>query len=268
MSQCCTIAFQQDALTIAANKKNFLLSSLMSTSELALNVQKNNLRRERTVAILPTTDYQLLRTKKPLVPDAEMSTAILLQEQSKLSLPIDQLVVDYVDCPVLDGEKRIYVVAVAKRVIKDYYQKLLHASLQPIKITVPEFIYGHYIQRYHSLEKTVVWVNCFQCGSQAFAFYEGELMATLRLPKIEQATLSAASMNALNLFYSAEVKKFSTSPLWLINGVCTIEATMLSQITGKVVEVLKAAHVEYQQRVMSAHSDTVSHAYYGVLANE
>lgn len=259
MSKCCALAFHQNSAVIAAHEKSWFLSPLSAAEELTYIVRQNDLCKMSAIAILSAADYQLLRTKKPLVSESEMSTAILWQEQTKFSLPVEQLIVDYIDVPTLNGEKYIYVVAVAKRVVRECYQKLLSLVLQPVKITIPEFIYGHYIQRYYPAEKMVIWVNYFQDQAAAFAFYQGELIATLRLPKIETTTLSATYVNALNLFYFSEVKNFSTSPLWIINGLCTIDPTISSQITGKI---------EYQQSLVSDHSSIASHAYYGVLANE
>lgn len=268
MSKCCSLAFHQTAVTISDFNSSPLLISVSLNDELEQCVQKNSLKGKKTIAILSVADYQLLRVKKPEVPESEMLTAILWQEQDRFSLPIEQLVVDYVPSPVVTNENRVYVVAVAKRTLKDRYQALLNVKLQAIKITVPEFIYSHYVQRNYSTETTVIWVNYFQDIAQVYAFHRGELIATLKLPKVETQNMSEACVTALNLFYLAEIKAFTTSPLWLMNGIVTIEPALLAQLCGKIqwVDVDSASYL--RKTLEQYNHSTISHAYYGMLANE
>lgn len=255
MSKCCALAFHQTFVTLSNQGQSNVLQSVAISNELKQFVNQNGLRGKKTISILSPADYQLLRVKKPNARENEMSAAILWQEQSKLSLPMDQLVVDYVECPSMSNEKRIYVAAVAKRALKAVYQTVLDVGLQPVKITLPELMYAHYVQRNYASEATIVWVNYFQDAAQVLAFYRGELIATLKLPKVEVAVMSQACITALHLFYLAEVKSFSESPLWLMNGLLTIEDSMLNQLSGRV---------QCLNVISDAHS---SHAYYGMLAN-
>ena len=84
--------------------------------------------------------------------------------------------------------------------------------------------------------------------------------------------MSEACITALNLFYLAEVKTFSASPLWLMNGVFSIEATMLNQFSGRVQwlkdESSSSATANYFQTLEQYNHSSVSHAYYGMMANE
>lgn len=268
MSKCCALAFHQTAVTVSNTGESVLLSSVALNNELKQCVSQNGLRGKKTIAILSQADYQLLRVKKPDVRENEMLTAILWQEQSRLSLPIDQLVIDYVDCPSMTNEKRIYVAAITKRALKGVYQALLEVNLQPVKITLPELVYAHYVQKKYASEAAVVWVNYFQDAAQVFAFYRGELIATLKLPKVEAAVMSEACVTALNLFYLAEVKPFSTSPLWIMNGVFTIESSMLDQINGRIQWMNAEPNSNYCKTLERYNHSTVSHAYYGMMANE
>ena len=270
MSKCCALAFHQTAVTVSNSGESVLLSSVALENELTQCASQNGMRGKRAVAILSQTDYQLLRVKKPDVRENELLTGILWQEQARFSLPIDQLVIDYVEIPSLTNEKRLYVVAVAKRTLKERYEVLLTASLQPIKMTVPEFIYAQYVSKMYASEPLVIWVNYFQDASQVFAFYQRELVATLKLPQIETVAMSEACMTALNLFYLAEVKPFSATPLWLMNGTVTIEASLLAQFNGRVqcLNVESNSTSAYLNALQRYNHSSVSHAYYGMMANE
>lgn len=267
MSKFCALAFHQTSVTVSDGESGVLVSVALH-NELEQCIKQNKLSGKRTVAILSSSDYQLLRVKKPEVPANEMLTAILWQEQARLSLPIEQLVVDYVESPVMTKEKRIYVAAVARRALKENYQALCDVRLEPIKITLPEFVYGHYVQRNYSAETTVIWVNYFQDVAQVYAFYQGELIATLKLPKAETLVMSQACFTALNLFYFAEIKAFSDSPLWLMNGLLTIDPSMLTQIIGRIQWLNSEPESHYRKAIEHNNHSTVSHAYYGMLANE
>ncbi len=254
--------------TVSDVGESALLQSLELNNALGQCVSQNGLRGKKTVGILSPLDYQLLRIARPNVPAREMLSAILWKEQSRFSLPMDQLVIDYVESPSASNEKRIYVAAVAKRALKDRFQTLIDVHLRPIKLSVCELIYAQYVSQNYSSESTLIWVNYFQDAPQVFAFYQGELVATLKLPKIETAVMSEACMTALSLFYLAEVKPFSSSPLWLMNGVLTIEASMLSQINGRVEWLGVEPGSHYRKTLERYNHSAVSHAYYGMLAHE
>lgn len=268
MSKCCALAFHQTFVTVSDVGQSNVLQSFAINNELESSVIQNGLRGKKAVGILGQTDYQLLRVKRPEVSAREMLSAILWQEQAKFSLPIDQLIIDYVECPSMTNEKRIYVAAVAKRTLKERHQTLLNVNFQPMKITLPEFVYANYVQKYHSSESMVVWVNYFSDAPQVLAFHQGELVAALRLPKIEAAVMSEACMTALNLFYLSEIKPFSASPLWLMNGMFTMEDSMLSQINGRVQWLSVEPGSIYRQALERYNHSTISHAYYGMLAHE
>ena len=270
MSKCCALAFHQNFATLSDIGKSSVLQSLAVSNDLEQCVNQNGLCGKRTVGILGQSDYQLLRINRPDAQVREMVSAILWQEQARFSLPIDQLFIDYLDCPSVTNspiikERQLYVVAVAKRTLRERYQTLLNASLQPIKITLPEFIYAQYVSKRYAAEPLVIWVNHFQDASQVFAFYQRELVATLKLPKIEATTMSEACMTALNLFYLAEVKPFSASPLWLMNGAFSIEASMLSQFSGRVQWLKDEPNATpYFKALEHYNHSTISHAYYGM----
>lgn len=268
MSKCCALAFHQTSATLSDISESALLQSFDLNNELGQCVSQNGLRGKKTVGILSPLDYQLLRVARPDVPTHEMLSAILWKEQARFSLPIDQLVIDYVEIPSVTNVKRIYVAAVAKRALKDRFHTLINIHLRPIKISLCELIYAQYVFKNYSTEPAVIWVNYFQDAPQVFAFYQGELVATLKLPKIETAGMSEACMTALNLFYLAEIKPFSSSPLWLMNGVFTIEESILSQINGRVewLGVEQGSH--YRKALERYNHSAVSHAYYGMLAHE
>ncbi|MBP9726247.1 MAG: hypothetical protein KBD83_02105 [Gammaproteobacteria bacterium] len=268
MSKCCALAFHQMSAIVSDVGESELLQSFELNNALGQCVSQNGLRGKKTVGVLSPLDYQLLRVARPNVPAREMLSAILWKEQARFSLPIDQLVIDYVESPSASNEKRIYVVAVAKRALKDRFQTLIDVHLRPIKLSVCEFIYAQYVSQNYSSESALIWVNYFQDAPQVFAFYQGELVATLKLPKIETAVMSEACMTALNLFYLAEIKPFSSSPLWLMNGVFTIEESILSQINGRVewLGVEQGSH--YRKALERYNHSAVSHAYYGMLAHE
>lgn len=272
MSKCCALAFHQAFVTLSDIGQSSLLQSVAINNDLKQCVSQNGLSGKKTVGLLGQSDYQLLRIIRPAAKASGMVSAILWQEQARFSLPIDQLFIDYLECPSMSHEKRLYVVAVAKRILKERYQTLLNASLRPIKLTLPEFIYANYVSQRFASEPCVVWVNYFPDAPQVFAFYQRELVATLKLPKIETAVMSEAFMTALNLFYLAEVKSFSSSPLWLINGVFSIESSMMNQFIGRVKwlkdEANTHSNINYIQTLEQYNHSTVSHAYYGMLANE
>lgn len=268
MSKCCALAFNQASVIVSNMGESALLSSVAPGNELEQCVDQNGLRGKKTIGILSQADYQLLRVKKPEARESEMLTAILWQEQARFSLPMDQLVVDYVECASMSSEKRIYVTAVAKRALKNQYQILLDVGLRPTKITLPELVYAHYVQKNYAVESVVILVNYFPDAAQVLAFYRGELLATLKLPKIESTVISEACMTALTLFYHAEVKPFSAAPLWLMNGLFTIEASLLEQISGRVQWLTIDLNSNYCKTLEHLNYSTVSHAYYGMLANE
>ncbi len=271
MSKCCALAFHQTGLVLSGVGRSSVLQSFATTSELEPCIRHNGLRGKTVVGILGPSDYQLLRIKRPTVQANEMMSAILWQEQARLSLSVDQLVIDYVECPsVTNAEKRLYMVAMAKRTLRDRYQTLLSAHVQPTKISLPEFMYAQYSAKKYASESVVIWVNYFQDAPQVFAFYQQELIATLKLPKIENAVMSEACLTALNLFYLAEVKAFSATPLWVMNGLFTIEASMLTQLNGRVEWTIGGSEGDsfYSQALKRYNHSTISHAYYGMMANE
>ncbi|MES2205111.1 MAG: hypothetical protein V4496_07845 [Pseudomonadota bacterium] len=271
MSKCCAIAFHQTGIVLSGMGRSKVLQLCATTSELEQCVSQQGLRSKAVVGVLGPSDYQLLRIKRPTVQANEMMSAILWQEQARFSLSVDQLAIDYVECPsITNAEKRLYVVAVAKRTLRDRYQALLGAHVQPMKITLPEFMYAHYSAKKYASESVVIWVNYFQDAPQVFAFYQQELIATLKLPKIDSAVMSEACLTALNLFYLAEVKAFSAAPLWVMNGLFTIEAAMLTQLNGRVAWTISEAESDsfYSQALKRYNHSTISHAYYGMMANE
>lgn len=275
MSKYCTLAFHQTSVTISNDSGTAMLLSVALNNELEQYVNQNGLRGKKTIAILSSTDYQLLRVKKPETQMRDIVSAMLWQEQAKLFLPVDQLVCDYIESPTVTtatNEKYLYFVATSKRALKEHYQTLREMHLEPIKITIPEFVYGHYSQKNYAAETTVIWVNYFQDTAQVFAFFHGELIATLKLPKLTSATeisvMSEACLTALNLFYMAQIKSFSSSPLWLMNGLFTIEEAMLNQINGRKEWLSRAPNSDYRKALERYNHSSVSHAYYGMLANE
>lgn len=268
MSKCCALAFQQTEVTVASMSTSLLLSSAALGEEFERYVNHNALRGKKTIGILNQADYQLLRIKKPTVRTKEMLTAILWQEQAQFSLPIDQLVVDYVECPTVVGDKKIYVVATAKRLLKERHQALLNVHLQPIKITVPELVYAQYVQKYYAQEMMVVWVNYFADCAQALAFYRGELFASLRLPKMDTNFISEACVTALNLFYFSEIKPFSVEPLWIFNGLFEVEPTMLEPLNGRKRYLKNDDNADFYKILATYNHSSASHVYYGMMANE
>lgn len=259
MSKCCAVSFYQTFAALANSGKSNVLESVAVNSELAQCVNQNGLRGKKTIGLLSSADYQLLKIKRPDVRDDQMISTILLQEQSKFSLSIDQVFVDYLECPSMKSDKFLYVVAVAKRTLKDRYQALIDASLQPVKITLPEFIYAHYVKKNYASESTVIWVNYFQDVAHVLAFYQGDLISILKLPKMESSLMPETCVTALNLFYLSEIKSFSASPLWLMNGTFTLEESLINQINGRVQWLKPLGN--------NSHS-AISHAYYGMMANE
>jgi hypothetical protein len=269
VSQCCSLVFHQTAVTIADINPSLSLSSVaVALEEFTQYVNQHSLRGKKTLAMLSPADYQLLRVKKPESRSQEMLTAILWQEQSKFSLPIDQLVIDYVECPTTTDEKRIYVAAIGRRTLRQYYEMMLNVGLQPIKITLPELIYAQYAQKYYVNETTIIWINQFPDAIQVIAVYQGELVATLKLPKTEHAVISEASITSLNMFYLTEIKAFSTSPLWLLNGIFSVDPDVLEQLNGRKQWLRNETHEVFYKSLERFNHSSASHAYYGLMANE
>lgn len=242
MVKCCAIALQKNYATLVTNKKSFFSVELRSPGALKTWVKKNKLSRQWAVVILGATDYQLLLSTKPVVTATEIMHAIVQQEHRKFSLPLDQLVIDYVDRPMLLEDKSIYVVAVVKQALMEIYQQLRQTPLLPFKITVPEFMYAHYVQRYYPTEKMVIWVNYFSETAQGMAFYQGELIATLKLPTLAGKILSVAAAEPLHLFYTTSIQSFATTPLWLIHGLQHIEPEVHTAIIGNM-RLLSLIHI-------------------------
>ena len=258
MVKCCAIALQKNSATLVTNKKNFFSVELRSPDALKTWVKKNQLSRQWAVVILGPTDYQLLLSTKPLVADTEIVHAIAQQEHRKFSLPRDQLVIDYVDRPMLLEDKSIYVVAVVKQALMEIYQQLRQTQLPPFKITVPEFMYAHYVQRYYPTEKMVIWVNYFSETTHGMAFYQGELIATLKLPTLAEKMLSIDAVEPLHQFYTGYIQSFAATPLWLIHGLQHIEPEVHAAITGKMTLLPVIEN--------SGNQAAAQHAYYAVLA--
>ncbi len=269
MSKYCTLAFNQAGVTVANLGSSLALSSVpLAQSEFVRYIVSQGLSNKKVISLLSAKDYQLLRIKKPESHPHLVRAAILQQEQAKFSLPLDQLVVDYFEAARLSDDRFLFVVAVAKRALKEHYQAIVTASLQPVKITVHELIYAHYAKIKYADHSTVIWLNYFSDSIQVIAVYQGELIATLKLPATSEAGMSPASIAALNLFYVTEVQAFSASPLWLLNGVFSLDLAMLDQLSGTKKWMRDEVGKDFYHALEENNQSSLSHAYYGLMINE
>lgn len=237
----------------------------------------------QTLLILAGGDYQLLIAKKPDVPEAKMHEALLWQEQARFSLPLDQIILEYFECRETKGEKKLYVVAVAKQQLQNKYQLVSSAGLKVARITIPELVYASYVQQELSNYACVTWVNLFPDQSRALFFVNGGLASTLRLPKLEQSESQSnqqAIAQALNLFYHEKILPFinsssvevsdniADSVAWVINSSESKLAKALAseKLPGKIV--LPSLSVSLNGDLSLSNEIAISHASYGVVTEK
>jgi hypothetical protein len=268
VSKICALSCGQSQIMMADFSASLKLSCFKSFDELKQYVYKEGMKHKHSLSILNPSDYQLLRIKKPEVAESEMLKTILWQEQASFSFPLNQLVIDYIECPTFLNEKRLYVIALEKRTLKKHYDNIVESGFQPIKITLPELIYANYIQKNYSFASTVIWLNLFEDNISLLAFHKGELFASLKLPQSILFSGAESLINALNIFYLSEVKLFSENPLWLFNGIVDKYTLAFHSLSGTKECLNNEKHALLYSALEKNNHSMFSHAYYGGILNE
>lgn len=278
---CISFAHSSCCLAVAQNNQQQVDSGIFY-DDLKDRVRARQLTSVQTLAVLADGDYQLLKAKKPDVPESKIKEALLWQEQARFSLPVDQIILEYFEYREANGEQKFYLVAVAKQQLQAKYQLLNASGLKLTRITIPELVYASYVQANLSQYASVIWVNLFADQSRALLFANGSLASTLRLPILEQEAVG----QALKLFYHEQALAFvkpgvktriaqsnPSSDHEADNILCVINSldgnlskALLADLDGKMGKVkLFDFPIDNVENSAGDSSISVSHAVYGVL---
>ncbi len=242
MSRLLCVSFDQEDCFVsnAVGQKIDPLTPIVP-HQLAGQLKASGLVGAKARAVLSSRDYQLLRVKRPSVAAADMKEALLWQEQAHFSVPADQLIIEFVDCRTAGGDKQIYLIAVSKPALQLRYDALKLAGLDVKNLTIPEFVYGEYIQQNMPSTRLVIWVHLFADKSQALAYLDGDLVATSKLPQE-----SDERRRVLSLFYDEQLAGFQEESVWLMNA-----------------EALPLRSLEDLSLITDSRVMAMNHAYYG-----
>ena len=261
-SQVC-ISFAQNSCCLAYDQHGQpCAEAAIFYDDLKEKVQANRLVSLPTLAILAESDYQLLKAKKPDVPESKIKEALLWQEQARFFLPLDQIFLEYFECRELNGEQKLYLVAVAKQQLQAKYDLINSSGLKIKRITIPELVYASYIQQKMKSPSCIIWVNIFPDQSKATLFFNGGLISTLRLPTLEKEAMS----QALKLFYHEQAAAFADAAdiAWAIHCADVDFAKKLSVDLAGDVRLVSLPVVQ-KTKALNIDNIAVGHAVYGVV---
>ncbi|MGJ8691098.1 MAG: hypothetical protein ACSHW0_01305 [Thalassotalea sp.] len=91
--------------------------------------------------ILSAKYYQIVQVDKPKVPDNELHAALKWQIKDLVTIPADDMTLDYFDGPTLAGADKINVVCAQTSKLKPLVEVLHKNNLRLIKITTEEFAF-------------------------------------------------------------------------------------------------------------------------------
>ena len=147
------IAFRKDALAyflqtpeqksqhnqIPVEQENFLgaVSQLVAKDELAAN----------THLVLTASQYQIVQVDKPSVPEAELIAALKWQVKDLVTIPPEDIVLDYFAGPVLaGGVEKINVVCAKKSELASFVEKFDEHGFQIKSIITEEFAFANLVE--------------------------------------------------------------------------------------------------------------------------
>lgn len=270
--RCCTVAFNEQSECVIALKDQgeVKLLALQESAEALLNfTKKQHLSGTNTTCLLSSRDFQLFKVKKPTVPAAELKEALIWQEQSRFSEAVDQLAIEYFDCPSEPKQtgQRVFIFSTNQNNLKARFQTLDSAQLEVNDITTPGLSYGKYIQKQFPQQDLVVLCHLFKDLTQAQVFYQGALVEVARLPLYQPGNVKDV-ITSLSELLSNKLAAWEAEPLWVINsGLWNDEAISKKFTDGLTGEVRGLTH-EQLDSLEQDRSCAFHHAVFGVLSHE
>ena len=252
------VSFDHDSCFLACiNEHRLVFRGPLAAEDLPESIKQGKCS-FHTRGVLASRDYQLFRAKKPAVSSAEMREALLWQEQEHFLVPADQLIIEYFGCHTHDSE--VYVVAIPKPILQRRYDVLLAAGLNVQNLTIPEFVYADYIRTYLSTQPLVAWVQWFADHAQVLCYWQGNLVANMRLPK-EVHELQ----RSLQLFYLDHLRSFQETVCWLIHSHDAQLHTELTPVLQGEVKPLLFSDLGIEQDDIALQNSAMNHAIVGAI---
>ncbi len=124
---------------------NFLTANIHSRNEQLLGeyVRANALSRTACNVVLPQGQYQLLLVDAPEVPDAEMKSALKWKIKDLITLPIEQVALEYFEMPMDTAyarKKMLYVVAADMARLSAIVDLIKNVDLKLKSIDISELV--------------------------------------------------------------------------------------------------------------------------------
>ena len=96
----------------------------------------------KTQLILSNKFYQIVQVDKPNIPENEMSSALKWQVKDLITIPNDDMVLDYFDAPVIGGVAKVNVVCAQKSKLQELVMVLHKNDINLKNITTEEFAFA------------------------------------------------------------------------------------------------------------------------------
>lgn len=160
---------------VAGDQRSQILSQL---------VKSHGLKSARCTTLLAPSDYRLLQTEAPAVPDLEVGEALRWQLRDQVDLPVETAVIDFLPLPEATSGSRprqVFAALAADTVIAPVVQDFQEAALALQVIDLPEMAQRN-IAALFEVENRGLAFLAFGENSALLTFnYQGELFALRRI---------------------------------------------------------------------------------------
>ena len=265
MAKRCFLTVNNQRLTIIIEGRQEVFH-LDGYSMLKEFVAKYKLKGANCTSYLSPQDFQLLKTKKPNVAQREMIETLKWQEQAKFSQAAEMLVLDYLDIPLADQADQVFVTAVDRAFLERHQDALEAAGLNSQNISISPLAYCPYIKRYLKNYQLIAWLNLFEDSQSINAYYNGELIESLRLPLSTNSSV-AEQCGLLTRIYEEKLQTYTDNFCWLVNSFDEKKRDEIkSALPGNVIAT-PVLESDWQALFKESWSLSDSDSLYGALAN-
>jgi len=154
--------------------------------------------------VLSANHSQIIQVDKPNVPDAEIAGALKWQIKELVSIPPDDMVLDYFDNPIIaGGKKKINVVCAPLTELKEVVSAVNQSGSEVKSITIQEFAFANLLPT----QDDATLILCQQPGEdvtilivkQAQLYFHRRLRGFSQISTKSESELATITIDSLNL---------------------------------------------------------------------
>lgn len=215
--------------------------------------------------IMPVSQYQIVQIDKPNVPDAEIAAALKWQVKDLVTIPVEDMIIDYFDGPTIAGDAKLNVVCASKNYLTQLVSTLSEDELHLKTISTEEFAFASLVEK----QGTAVLLVCQQPNEEIMlmivkkgkVYFHRRLRGFAQIDKQSEQELAMGTIDSLSLeiqrstdYFERQLKQAPIKAIQVIVPMANenILVEKLAQNTHIPVQLLVLPELHQAQRKYAA----------------